>query len=135
MLFGLYLFGRNGNPLEYCTTRLKGASIPPGCGNFQNICYIHSYVPVRESGAEHAQMAEWSIAIDCKSIAQWATQVRILLCAPVRCKASRVRSLTQNHLSAAFYVSNTKPCHKTDLSKSYTRLLARLSTLERTRRA
>ncbi len=29
----------------------------------------------------HAQMAEWSIAIDCKSIAHWASQVRILLCA------------------------------------------------------
>lgn len=29
-------------------------------------------------------MAEWSIAIDCKSIAHWASQVRILLCAQIQ---------------------------------------------------
>jgi hypothetical protein len=27
---------------------------------------------------ENASVAEWSIAVDCKSIAHWATQVRIL---------------------------------------------------------
>lgn len=30
-----------------------------------------------------AQVAEWSIATDCKSVALRATQVRILPCAPL----------------------------------------------------
>ncbi len=27
-------------------------------------------------------MVEWSITTDCKSVTQWVTKVRILLCAP-----------------------------------------------------
>ncbi len=32
----------------------------------------------------HASVAEWSIATDCKSVALWATKVRILPGAPIR---------------------------------------------------